>query len=277
MSQRPHGYARYRLDACRCDTCRAACSAYNRRTTMAKTAGTWQPFVDAQPVREHIAALAAAGIGLRRAAQLAGLDRKCLQALTSGVNGRAPSTKVRPKTARAILAVEPDPTLLPARQIVDGVGTTRRIQALTAIGWSLSEQARRIGWTTQNYAPVAHGRPITAATARLIADLYDQLAMTPAPAGYSATRTRRYATAKGWAPPLAWDDDHIDDPGTRPGGWIGQPRPDLRAEFLARYQAVAGQGLTWAEIADRLGVTVYAAKGRVRKARAAGLLEQVAA
>ena len=40
--------------------------------------------------------------------------------------------------------------------------------------------------------------------------------MTRAPAGYSATRTRRWAAARGYLPPLAWDDDTIDQPDGRP-------------------------------------------------------------
>lgn len=32
-------------------------------------------------------------------------------------------------------------------------------------------------------------------------------------------RARRHATAQGWPPPLAWDDDDIDNPDASPANW----------------------------------------------------------
>jgi transcriptional regulator with XRE-family HTH domain len=272
--EREHGYARYKLNGCRCEVCRQAVATYNRKRAMRATAGTWQPFVDAEPIRRHLEMLGEQGISLRRVAQVAGIDRKRIQALINGTHGRRPSNKVRPETAAAILSVQPDVGGAPG-SIVDGTGTARRIRALAAIGWSLTQQANRIGWAVQNYARMTDTVwPVTVATARLIADLYDELSMTPAPAGYSATRTQRMALDKGWAPPLAWDDDEIDDPKASPHGFIRKPKESLE-HFIDRYRQVAGHGLAWAEIAERLGVTVDAAKSRVARARRNGLLEQV--
>lgn len=220
MTERPHGYARYRLDGCRCYVCGWARAVYDDDRNRRLTAGTWQPFTDAQPVREHLAALAAAGIGQRRIAELAGVSRTALTAILYGRRGNPPGTRVRRATADAILAVTPGPAGLAPKVIVDGTGTARRVQALCCIGWSLNQQAHRVGWTIGNFAGLARGHPVTAATARLVAGLYDQLSMTPAPAGYSATRTRRFAAGKGWAPPLAFDDDTIDDPKARPVGLL---------------------------------------------------------
>jgi hypothetical protein len=242
---------------------------------MAKTAGTWQPFVDAEPVRQHIAELAAAGIGQRRVAELAGLDRSVLCGLVYGKPGRAPSAKVRPETAKAILAVLPSPAALAAESIINGTGTARRVRALCAIGWSLHEQARRVGWSCGNYAPLAGGHPVIAATARLVTVLYDELSMTPAPAGYSANRARQFALNRHWAPPLAWDDEAIDDPAAKPHPYVGQRPPETPAEFVARYLPLTDRGLTWAEIAAELGLSADAAKSRIKRARDAGLLAGV--
>lgn len=224
MTGRPHGYARYRLDGCRCYVCGWANAQYYDDRNRRIAAGTWQPFTDAQPVRDHLAALAAAGIGTRRVAELAGINRKTVLSLLNGRRGNPPGTRIRRETADAILAVEPGPAEIAPKAIVDGTGTARRIQGLCCIGWSLNQQARRIGWLVSNYALVAKGHPVTAATARLIAGLYDQLSMTPAAPGYSSTRARKFAAGKGWAPPLAWDDDTIDDPRARPDGSVNQPK-----------------------------------------------------
>jgi hypothetical protein len=40
--------------------------------------------------------------------------------------------------------------------------------------------------------------------------------MTPPPPSGAVARTRARAAAKGWHGPLAWDDDSIDDPESRP-------------------------------------------------------------
>ena len=63
MAERPHGYARYKLDGCRCYTCGYARSEYEAMRTRAILYGTWEPLIDAQPVRDHIKMLSEAGIG----------------------------------------------------------------------------------------------------------------------------------------------------------------------------------------------------------------------
>ena len=65
-------------------------------------------FVDAAPVRQHVAALGAAGIGLRRLAQLSGVSRSALTCLVNGRSerGSGPNKRVSAATAQAILAIE---------------------------------------------------------------------------------------------------------------------------------------------------------------------------
>lgn len=97
---------------------------------------------------------------------------------------------------------------------VPAIGTRRRLQALAALGWSQREIARRLDVTQAQvhlWATDTGPTFVLATTAAPIAALYEQLCMTPGP----AARTRAYAAAAGWAPPLAWDDD-IDDPAARP-------------------------------------------------------------
>jgi hypothetical protein len=249
---RPHGYARYRLDGCRCYVCGWARAQYEDNRQKQIRLGTWVPFVDAGPVREHLATLSAAGMGTRRIAELAGVDRKRILALTNGTRGRAPSSKVRPATAAAILAVRPCNAAIAPKTVVDGTGTARRIQALCCIGWSLTAQAKRIGWTVQNYSTLTAGRPVTASTARLITGLYDDLSMTPTPAG-QASRTLRLAGLKRWFPPLAWDDDAIDDPNACPVllAPVGAPL-DAVDEMAIQHLAAGHKVATHAALRDEV-------------------------
>lgn len=151
---------------------------------------------------------------------------------------------------------------------IDGTGSRRRLQALSAIGWSQPELARRLGITQGPlWRLMQPGRRVHRGTAARIAALYDRLWNQPPPAGQSATRSRRDAKAKGWAPPLAWDDDTIDDPAAEPQGMrahVGE-RGGTR-ESVAELLAL---GYTRAGIAQQLGITeaaVEQAEHRNRKA-----------
>lgn len=240
VAERPHGYARYRLDGCRCYVCGFAVSEYERRRQEAIAAGTWRPFVDAGPVREHLAALSAAGIGYKLAAKLAGVSASAVAGVLFGRRGHGPSPRLRRETAERLLAVVAGADGLAPAALVDATGTARRIQALCCVGWSLSVQAERLGWQVGNYARVLDGPRVTVATARAVAGLYDEWSMTPAPAGYSATRARWFAGERCWFPPLAWDDDEIDDPGAVPCLLPPVAGSDLRADELAVQHVMAG-------------------------------------
>ncbi|GAA0969977.1 hypothetical protein GCM10009555_018090 [Acrocarpospora macrocephala] len=203
---------------CRCTPCRAAnaeAQAQYHRVTAQRAWGAAPPaYVDAAPARAHLKMLAKHGIGWKRAAALSGVANGAVSRLLYGLGEQPPSARIRPETEAKILAVQPSLDVLSAKTPVDATGTRRRVQALVALGWSLSELARRIGWIPTNMPTLAHPATTTvqAATARLVRDLYNQLSMHPAPVGGSATRARRMAETKGWLPPLAWDDDLIDLP-----------------------------------------------------------------
>lgn len=210
-----HGYAGYRTHGCRCNVCGLAVSDYEQNRKRQITAGTWQPFVAAGPVREHLAALSAAGIGYKRVSQLAGVGRSTLGHLLFGRRGQPPAGRVRQSVADRILAVEAGAQAA-AGANVGGVGTARRIRALCCIGWSLTYQAERLGRSVGNFAALVDAVHVVGSTLAAVSGLYEELSMTPAPAGYSATRARRFAVGHCWFPPLAWDDDEIDDPAAFP-------------------------------------------------------------
>ncbi|MFF8406934.1 hypothetical protein ACF06P_35565 [Streptomyces sp. NPDC015684] len=223
---RPHGYARYRLDGCRCYVCGWARSQYDDNRTRALIAGTWQPWVDAEPVRTHIRYLQSCDMGLRTIAARAGVDRKRLQAVLHGrpERGTPAQKKLRPAPAAAILEVEPTLDNLAGKTVINAVGTVRRLRALVAVGWPQQHVAEAMGWTPSNFGQLLRSESVIVRTARLVQDVYDRLHRTD-PAKHSATplgmeRARQRAAALGWAPVGAWDDETIDDPEAFPD-WTG--------------------------------------------------------
>jgi hypothetical protein len=103
MSNRPHGYARYRLDGGRCDICVAAVSEYNKIRSAGLADGTWQPFTSAEATVEHIRSLYAAGMSDRQIAVAAGVSHRRVYSLRTTADPAL--IKVRPATEAAILSV----------------------------------------------------------------------------------------------------------------------------------------------------------------------------
>lgn len=219
-----HGtYACYVLDACRCPPCANAHRVYETNRIRQQAYGRWDNYVDAAPAREHIRSLMAQGMGLKRIVAVSDISQGLLWKLVYGKKkpdgSQIPSKRVRKDTEARILAITLD---LASGACVDSTGTTRRIQALVALGWSQSKIAARIGVHPGNLTPIAHGaRQVSVATEAAVRALYDELSMTLPPEEthrdkIAASRSRSYAKAHGWLPPLAWDDEQLDDPAHRP-------------------------------------------------------------
>ncbi|WP_329583737.1 hypothetical protein [Streptomyces sp. NBC_01361] len=226
MSERPHGYARYRLDGCRCYSCALARSRYDENRDKAIIAGTWQPYVDAEPVRIHIRTLQSCSMGLRAIAAAADVDRKRLQGVLTGrpERGTGPQARVRPEFASAVLAVEPTLDNLAPNTLINPTGTRRRAHALVAGGWPQQHLAVALGMGLGNFGAML-GRPsVLARRARQMRDLYaERWLADPAQHGVCAasiTRSHRHAQTNGWAPVGAWDYETIDDPAASPE-WTG--------------------------------------------------------
>lgn len=224
---RPHGTnAKYHLEGCRCYPCSSAASDYDISRRRAIAYGRWHPFVDAEPVRQHVRALGEFGIGWMRAARLSDVPRGVVSKLLYGDAQRslAPSKRMRAKNALALLALEPTLDNLGARTRIDATGTRRRLQALVAAGWTQSELARQLGMNRANFAKTIVSITVEVTTVRAAHALYDQLwNQNPADHGVPrrwADAARAKARADGWAPVGAWDDDRIDDPAAFPD-WTG--------------------------------------------------------
>ena len=194
----------------RCDTHLAEHSEYQRRRRRLMAYGRWQPFVDAEPVREHLRLLLSEGMGARTIAAACGMGHAQVGFVLYGRQGRPAPAQVRAETAERLLSVPYVPTFL------DPLGARRRLQALCALGYPQNWLADKLG-TNQGYVwTLITGRStrITRRVHERIDALYRAYEMRPAPQGRSATLARRSAERHGWVVPLAWSD--IDDPDETP-------------------------------------------------------------
>lgn len=154
------------------------------------------------------------------------------------------------------------------------VGTTRRLRALYALGWTWQALGDRLGVQRQVVRIAASGGRkyhYIYFEAR-VRELYDEISMI-SPRGTSAHRARLAAARKGWAVPLAWDDD-IDDPDAEPyrdryvhaadvglddiaiaEAMRGRPVRLTSAERAEAVQRMTARGYSAQVIAERLNVT----------------------
>lgn len=99
--------------------------------------------------------------------------------------------------------------------MIPSLGTTRRLQALLALGHNYRHIGIMLGVTHARIAHLGEGRYpyLYPTTVNQIAAVYDQLCMT-VPEWKWANRSRNLAKKRGYHPPLAWDN--IDDPDEKP-------------------------------------------------------------
>lgn len=251
-----HGtLSRYKYHRCRCDLCRACHRDYQRTRYRRKGYGTWQPLVDAEPIRQHLLALRAQGIAATRVAEACGLHGPTVTGFLYGSSTNPRKERASREIAARILAVTAD-QVVPGR--VPAVGTARRIQALAATGWPMKTLGPHIGVHPATVARLTRQDVVYATTATAVAGVYDRLGSArPEDHGVSPTavaRAKRQAQRVGWPDPTWWEDyGHIDDPGFDPataergetgGNWV-----------YAEVAYLASCGTSVHEIATRLGRT----------------------
>jgi transcriptional regulator with XRE-family HTH domain len=269
----------YQADRCRCDPCADAKTRADKLRERRRLNGV-PSFVPAAPALAHIQKLRDQGMGWRRVAEAAGVSNSAIQQLLHEVGGRPVKVKLRPDIAAAILGVRLD---LADSADVDSTGTARRLEALMANGWSRPALEAAVGLSVTAQLNARRGNPVTVATRNLVARRYEELWDTCPPAETpmerrAIVRTSNLAKRRGWPPPMAWDDDTIDNPKARPQ--IGRQRSkhtivdEVAVERLKRGQQVtvnilerrtaiaqlAEAGVRTGDIAERLGMTWTAAK-----------------
>ncbi len=157
---------------------------------------------------------------------------------------------------------------------VPSAGFLRRVEALAWMGWSASQVEKEAGLGRQTVDTVKR-RPsglVHRATADAVAGVYDRLAAQDGGNQHAARCARR----KGWPPPLAWDDDTIDDPAASPAHtahvnrlkdtyvdetavdvWMNgdETIPLTRAERLEVFRHLINAGVAKSAAAARLSVS----------------------
>jgi hypothetical protein len=208
----------------------------------------------------HVQALVANyGVSVHSIADAAGVGPQIISELKRGV-----CRGMKVTTERRILAIQAaDIFNRPnANGSVPAIGARRRLQALMVMGWRHQDLAPMAGFRTANlnHQP---GDWISKQKHEAVKELYDRIWNVQGPAGkQSLTRIAK----AGYAPPLAWDDDTIDNPNAV---------PDLGARVYAQGRAPEGAtrhadamvedaqflldgGCTWLELVDRLDCTAEA-------------------
>jgi len=204
---RDHGYARYKLDGCRCYVCGLACSEYNDRRNRLIAYGQWEPFVPVDETRERVLGLCQIGFGDRSIAELAGIGRKVVRDIRLGyrqdrIRGNPPLTKIRSETAAAIAAIPFDPLAAPPGAYIDATLTWVRIHALIAAGYPRTWIARELGSTSPRPALQLRPDRVTAGNAQAVLALLRRVGSQPGP----SARARREGEANGWPLPADLDD-----------------------------------------------------------------------
>lgn len=171
---------------------RRLCNACYQR---ARKRGEIHGWVDAAPVRAHIHALHAVGLGYRRIAALAGVDRSQICNISVGRRAQdrtyeGPARFCHPATAAAILAVpipEPDPKAIEWREVRARSNPRRkpkryrrkpswleRYTELTDLGYSDIEIMRKFGCTANALIRQQGRYGITPSAVLLAEERYEQ-------------------------------------------------------------------------------------------------------
>lgn len=277
---RPHRHgtrSAYVFDRCGCDDCTAVNRDGARERNRRKAQARWNPqaydLVGGDVVRGHLRGLMVAGMGWKRIAAAAGVSSSTVYSILYGKyvadplhpEHRPPRKQVRREVADKLLAVRVD---LADGALADGTGARRRLQALVAIGWSQTRLAEMLGVHVTNFGQVIRGEgQLRRSTIKAVHRIYEQhWRCGPIPANRfeqaGITRAIKVAAQSGWVPPLAWDDETIDDPFATPDLGASLPAMEARVEDALD---LLSKGESPAQIARHLGVTISTLAQSVRR------------
>lgn len=206
--------------------------------------------VDSTRAREHIESLLSLGWSLRAIADAAGISPTTVSRQYRGLE-----QKITIRMERAILSVSADKARdRSGREFVPAVGVRRRIHALYAIGHTAETVAAAcdLDATSVRNAVNAPGEWITWEKANQVSLAYDRLWNVAGPSPHNRGR----AVSLGWAPPLAWDDETIDDPAAKPQYGARSKRPGGGrpvAEVIDDVEHLLDAGVALTGMAERLG------------------------
>lgn len=201
-----HGTLSRYQRGCRCNACRDAKAAHWRRYARARARGDYNNGrVPTDDARAHIAALANSGMTLSEIAAQAGVAWAVVQRINAGTR--------RTGYARNINAI----LNVPHKRPVTGVGCTRRIQALYAMGWAPATIAATADIPPGTVSRLASGEytgRLWRSTVTGVVRAYRHLTARTPPATRGGTQARDRAAREQWPAPGAWND--IDNPNEQP-------------------------------------------------------------
>jgi uncharacterized protein YerC len=207
----------YQQHHCRCAPCKDNRARRERERAARARHGEQQQFVNAIITVPRIMQLMREDWTYADIAAVSGVAVPSISRIMRGVTKR-----VEQETADALLGTLPSMRhRAPEPRKVDATGTIRRIRALVAIGWTFWGISQKAGHGNTWALQVTTSSMVTPTTRDLIARLYDELWATEPPRvtadeKRAYRRSRSLAVKHGWASPLMWDDDTIDDPGAEP-------------------------------------------------------------
>lgn len=207
--------------------------------------------------RDHILWLMDNGVRQCEIAAAVGIAEPSVRLIRTGKRAY-----VRSATEAAILTLRPGSVPPNPHSLVPAIGAVRRLRALYAIGYTAAELADKVDLCHDTVRQLINGSLDELIALRLgpICSTFERLQMTPAPPSVNATRSILRAQRNGWHPPLAWDEDAIDDPNAQPRG------AEHRAlRFPEKYTEMADLGMTEWEIVDRLGITFTSLKRQLER------------
>lgn len=151
------------------------------------------------------------------------------------------------------------------RRLIPADGARRRLRALQAIGWTERQLATELGISQASLSLIVTSRRfILPRTGEQVVNLFDRLQTTP---GTLLVPRHWEAQRKELPPPLAWDEETIDDPAAQPAEWRRPARAQNRSEDIARDAAelMGSFGESPEGAAARLGITVGSMQTAIRR------------
>jgi lambda repressor-like predicted transcriptional regulator len=223
------GQAHIRGKTPMCDPCHTAHLRYRRRRRYDEALGRPR-MTDASPVIRHLERLRSLGVTVRDIAQNSGVSDSTIDELLN-----RPRDTIRADNAAALLSTTPPPT---PTGLVPSLGTIRRIRALSRLGWAMRDIERVSGVKLHTLREISSAEPphVKVSNAEGVAAAYAELCMALPPSGRTASQVRSKAAAKGWPPPLAFDD--IDDPTTHPSGVLTSKTRDHKPKDVVEEAVV---------------------------------------
>lgn len=180
----------------------------------------------ADPIRTHLRDLIEGGASVRGIGEVAGVPASVVSRIA---RGQQPTVTRRLAAALGAVTMSSLTGRANPQGFVPKIGAVRRIQAMQALGHSAKDIAAGTGLGDRDVYNVVNqaGQWISRAKWEAIVAAYQALSMTLGTNRHALIAARR----AGYPPPLAWDEEDLDDP-------HGRPRHDARGDHVVDEVAV---------------------------------------